>query len=202
MADASIQNFMYETMYGKWACLRSETDALWKTMGVDLARSVPFSVHSRQKDTQLTIDKLIGHTPTYKVVNSYETWAKVMTMINACSFVGRETAFGFWSTGLRWLPVAAYIAIMTLEWIPRVIQPLFEPFLFFPSLIIQQQLRRVLNPVVEADMEEYRKADDKKKLTKIKEDGKLPYTAWLMARYKEEEATKHQLMTNYMTTSK
>jgi hypothetical protein len=152
--------------------------------------------------SQLTIDKLIGHAQTYKAVKSYETWTKAMTMINACSFVGRETAFGFWSTGLRWLPMAAYIAIMTLEWIPRVIQPLFEPFLFLPSLIIQQQLRRVSNPVVEADMEEYRRADDKKKLTKIKENGKLPYTAWLMARYKEEEATNHRLVTDYITTGK
>jgi hypothetical protein len=54
MADASIQDFMYETMYAKWTCLGSETEALWKTMGVDLARSVPFSVHSRLKDTHPT----------------------------------------------------------------------------------------------------------------------------------------------------
>jgi hypothetical protein len=96
--------------------------------------------------------------------------------------------------------MAAYIAIMTLEWIPRVIQPLFEPFLFAPSLIIQQQLKRVLNPVIKADMEEYRKADDKKRLMKIQEDGKLPYTAWLMARYKKEEATVDRLVTDYITT--
>jgi hypothetical protein len=94
---ASLQEFVYETMYGKWTYLGTETDALWKTIGVDLAHSVPFSIQSRQKDTQMTIDKLIGHVPEYKAVNSYATTTEAVTKINSCSFVGREITFGFWS---------------------------------------------------------------------------------------------------------
>ena len=113
----------------------------------------------------------------------------------------RGPRHGLWVL-VNGVAVAAYIAIMTLEWIPRVIQPLFEPFLLLPSLIIQQQLRRVLNPVVEADMEEHRRVGDRRRLARIKGDGKLPYTAWLMARYKEEEATKHWLVTDHIKTGK
>lgn len=173
-------------------------------MGVDLARSVPYSVQSRQKDTRLSIDELIGHSPTYKAVPSYVTWTKAISLINSCSFVGRETAFGFWSTGLRWLPMAAYIAIMTLEWVPRVLHPLVEPMLFFPSLVIQWRLKKILGPVVQEEVDEYRRADDegKRQLTKVKGDGKLPYTAWLLARYRQEEATLDRLTTDFITTGK
>lgn len=201
-SQASVQDFLYDTMYGKWTYLGTETDALWKTIAVDLARSLPLSIRSRQRDTRLTMDKLIGYLPTYKAVNSYATSTEAVTTITACSFVGREMAFGFWSRGLRYLPIAACIAIMTLEWIPRVLKPLFEPILFFPSWIIQRKLQHTLTPLVEEDIAEYRRVDDKKRLAKVKEDGRLPYTAWLMARYKESEIRTKQLVTDYVITGK
>lgn len=174
---------------------------MWKTIAVDLARSVPQHIHSKQADTRMVMDQFIGYAPNYKPINSFETFIQIVARINACSLVGRETALGPWAKGVERLPLAVYVAVMTLGWIPRVLRPVFSPLVFLPFLIVQRNLRGILKPIIKRDIEEYRRAADKKAATKVREDGKLPFTAWLLARYKENEVSEHQLATDYLITS-
>lgn len=199
--EASAQDFFHTVTYGRWTYIGAETDALWKTIAVDLARSVPVKVPSKQKDARVAFDKYVGYCPEYRPVTIFDTMMKIVATTNACSFVGREVGMGEWPQVVQQLPMSVYFAVMTLSWFSRVLRPLFQPILLLPALWVQHKMRRLLDPVIRNDMEEYERAADRREILKPTEDGKLPFTQWLMARYKPGEATPYQLATDHMLTS-
>lgn len=187
--------------YGRWTHIGAESDALWKTIGVDLARSTPVKVPSKQKDARIAFEKYVSYCPDHKPITLFPTMMKIVATTNACSFVGREVGTGEWPEVVQQLPMSVYFAVMTLSWLPRMLKPIFRPLLLLPALKVQRDMRRILDPVIRSDMEEYERAADKKEVLKPKEDGKLPFTQWLMARYKPGEATPYQLATDQILTS-
>ncbi|KAK5996029.1 Cytochrome P450 monooxygenase phmB [Cladobotryum mycophilum] len=199
--EASAQDFFHTVTYGRWTNIGAETDALWKTIAVDLARSVPVKVPSKQKDARIAFDKFVGYCPEEKKVNIFGTMMKVVATTNACSFVGREVGTGEWAEAVQQLPISVFLAVMTLSWIPRVLRPLLQPIVLLPALYVQRKMRLILEPIIRSDIEEYEKAADRKSTLKTTEDGKLPFTQWLLARYKSGEATPYQLATDHILTS-
>ncbi|KAI9751189.1 MAG: hypothetical protein M4579_006168 [Chaenotheca gracillima] len=87
---ASTQEFFRIMLYGDYTNIGTETDALIKTIGVDLARGVPLKVHRRQQDCQKAFDTTIGHCPEWKPVTILMAMFNIIATMNACSFVGRE----------------------------------------------------------------------------------------------------------------
>nr|A0A7L8UVC5.1 RecName: Full=Cytochrome P450 monooxygenase ffsD; AltName: Full=Cytochalasans biosynthesis cluster protein ffsD [Aspergillus flavipes]QOG08943.1 FfsD [Aspergillus flavipes] len=199
--EASAQDFFHTVTYGQWTHIGAETDALWKTIAVDLARSVPVKVPSKQKDARIAFDKYVGYCPESKPVTIFDTMMKIVATTNACSFVGREVGTGEWPQVVQQLPMSVYFAVMTLSIVPRIFRPVLLPIVLIPALLVQRKMRKILAPGIRQDMEEYERAADRKELLKPTEDGKLPFTQWLMARYKPGEATAHQLATDHLLTS-
>ena len=199
--QASAQDFFYKVTYGQYTHIGTETDAMWKTIGVDLARSVPAKVPSKQQDARIAFEQFIGYSPDWKPVKTFDAFMNIVATTNACSFVGREVATGKWSKLVQQLPMTVYVAVLALSWLPRILRPIFTPLLFLPALKLQKEMRDIIKPVIAADIDEYERASDKKELLRAKEDGKLPYSAWLLSRYRPGEGTPYQLATDYLVTS-
>ena len=199
--QASAQDFFYKVTYGEYTHIGTETDAMWKTIGVDLARSVPAKVPAKQQDARIAFEKFVGYAPEWKAVNIFNAFMNIVATTNACSFVGREVGTAEWPQAVQRLPMAVYVAVLTLSWIPRVLRPIFKPLLFIPALRIQKGMRNILKPVIQKDMLDYESAPDKREILKVRDEAKLPFTAWLMSRYKPAEATEYQLATDYLVTA-
>lgn len=193
--EASVQDFFRTISYGY---IGTETDALCKTIAVDLARSIPLKIPSQQKDARIAFDKYVGYCLDYKPIVLFDAMMEIFGSVNASSFVGREIGTGEWPRVVQQLLMSVYFAVRTLSWIPRVLKPIVWPLVFLPALKVQRDMRRILSPVIRRDMEEYERAADRKEVLKPTDDGKLPFTQWLMARYKPSEATRYQLTTDHL----
>ncbi|KAI9693989.1 MAG: hypothetical protein M1822_003260 [Bathelium mastoideum] len=199
--EASAQEFFYQLIYGKWTHIGAETEALWKTIAVDLARSIPVKVPAKQKDARIAFDRFVGYCPEWKPVKLFDSFMNVVAMTNACSFVGREVGTGAWAKAVTRLPMAVFVAVMTLSWVPRLLRPALQPLLLLPALWVEWNMRRILKPVIQSDIENYERASDKKEVLRPQKEGKLPYTQWLISRYKPGEWTPYQLATDHLLTS-
>ncbi|EKG11533.1 Cytochrome P450 [Macrophomina phaseolina MS6] len=96
--------------------------------------------------------------------------------------------------------MAVAIASVLVSYIPLLLRPLAKPLLFLPTLWIRSSMKRMLRPIIEADMREYEQTADKKSLLGPKEKGKVQLTGWLMSRYKGQ-VTLEQLVKDYITVS-
>lgn len=162
---------------------------------------MPVKVPSKQKDARIAFDRYIGYCPEYEDVTLFDTMMKIVALTNACSFVGRDIAKGEWSRSVEKLPMLVFVAVMGLSWIPRILHPVLQPLFLLPALWLQWKMRRIITPVIRRDMEEFERASDRQALLKTTEDMPLPYTHWLMSRYKPGEINVHQLATDHLLTS-
>lgn len=126
---------------------------------------------------------------------------KIVALTNAASFVGRDVAGGRWHELVPQLPMTTYIAVVFLAWIPRLIRPFFEPLFLLPHLKVQREMRKIIEPIIKKDLEEYEAAKDKRELLKVREGERLPYHKWLISRYNPGEATPYQLATDQIITA-
>lgn len=55
--EASAQDFFYDATHGYYTKVGTETPALWKTIGVDLARAAAPIVATKQKDARIAFDR-------------------------------------------------------------------------------------------------------------------------------------------------
>ena len=189
-------------IYGKYTNIGTETDALIKTIGVDLARGVSIKVHARQRDTQEAFKSTVGHCTDWKAVPILAAMFNIIATTNACSIVGRELgSSNEWVKAVQNFPMAVMIAAFTLSRCPGFIRSILAPLLFLPSMYLQWRMKRMLAPVIEADMEAYHAAPDKREYLTAKKDGKVPFTGWLMSRYKPGDASIKQITIDYLITS-
>jgi gliotoxin biosynthesis cytochrome P450 monooxygenase len=184
---------------GKFTTAGAETPALMKTIAIDLTRGIPAKVHSRQEDCKQVIDDTIGYCVEWKEFEIFSVLLRIVAQMNACQLVGRELG-----TNPKWVklaeryPMAVMVGAFSMSIFPLWLQPLLAPILFAPTLKLKWDMKRMLAPVIKADMEEYWNCNDKKELLRSKPGGKVPFTAWLMSRYSQEQATVDQLMTDYV----
>lgn len=193
--EASVQDFFRTISHGY---VGTETDALCKTIAVELARSIPLKVPSQQKNARIAFDMYVGYCPDYKSFALFDILTKIAGSFNASSFVGREIGTSDWPTAVQRLLMAVYFAVKILSWIPRLFKPILRPLLFFPALKAERDLRHMVAPVIRRDMDEYERAANRKEVLTPTEDGKLPFTQWLMARYEPGQATLYQLTTDHL----
>ncbi|KAH8723145.1 cytochrome P450 [Phaeosphaeriaceae sp. PMI808] len=199
--EASAQDFFYDATHGYYTKVGTETPALWKTIGIDLARAAAPIVTTKQKDARIAFDRYIGYCPDWKSITLFDVMMKVVSLTNGASFVGREVSGGRWHELVSQLPMAVYFAVMFLSWTPRLIRPFLEPLFLLPHYKLQREMRHILEPIIRQDLDEWNKTEDKKELLKVKEGERLPYHNWLISRYGPGEATPRQLATDQLVTS-
>ncbi|PWY81895.1 cytochrome P450 oxidoreductase GliF [Aspergillus heteromorphus CBS 117.55] len=199
---ASAQDFFVKTYFGHYTTAGTETPALLKAISVDLARSMPLTVASRQEDAKAAADDVLGFCPEWKEVSLFPAVTRMIAMTNACSLVGRSLARSEGWIGLvSRFPFEVMAGTFAISVFPRFLQPVLAPLIFLPALVTKWRMKWSLRGVVQRDMQEYQSTSDKKMLLTLKEDGKVPFTAALMTRYKPSEATLSQLLHDYVTVS-
>lgn len=199
--EASAQSYFYDATFGDYTHVGAETPALWKTIVTDLARAGPPLVSTKQEDARTAFDRYVGDCPEGKAFNVFDTMMKIVSLTNGASFVGREMAGGKWHDLVAQLPMTVFVPIMLLPWIPRLLQPLAMPLLFLPNRKIQRDMRRLLEPNIKKDSDEWETAKKKKEALRVQEGERLPYHKWLMSRYNPGEATPRQLATDQILTA-
>ncbi|KAH8168088.1 hypothetical protein CIB48_g167 [Xylaria polymorpha] len=199
--EASAQDFFYDATHGYYTNIGLETPALWKTIGIDLARAGPPIVTTKQKDARIAFDRYVGYCPDWKPITLFFTMMKIVALTNAASFVGREVAGGEWHELVPQLSLTTFFAVMGLGWIPRLLRPIFVPLFLIPHIRVQRGMRKILEPIIKQDMNEWETAKDQSDLLKVKEGERLPYHKWLISRYGPGNATPYQLATDQIITA-
>jgi hypothetical protein len=199
---ASAQDFFMKTYFGQYTLAGSESPALLKTISVDLARSIPIKVVSRQEDARFAANVAIGECTGWEEIDLFSAVTKMIAMTNACSFVGRELGRSdHWVKLVSKFPFQVMVGTFMISAVPHFAQPLLAPLIYLPAIITKWRMRWALSPVVKQDMQVFRCTDNKKALLNVSEDGKVPFTAALMTRYRPEEATLSQILDDYITAS-
>ncbi|CAG8960280.1 hypothetical protein HYFRA_00012800 [Hymenoscyphus fraxineus] len=199
---ASAQDFFLKTYFGHFTTAGTETPAVLKAVSVDLARSIPMKVTSRQEDAKAAVDDVVGECPDWKEVRLFPAVTTVIAMTNACSFLGRELGRSKrWVDLVRKFPFQVMVGTFMISVVPRIFQWLLAPLIFLPAIVTKWRMKWAIKGVIKKDMQNFLSAKDKKSLLKLTEEGKVPFTAALMTRYKPEEATLSQLLQDYVTVS-
>ncbi|KAE8373287.1 cytochrome P450 oxidoreductase GliF [Aspergillus bertholletiae] len=200
---ASAQDFFMKTYFGEYTLAGSESPALLKAISVDLARSIPIKVVSRQEDARVAANVAIGEcSGSWKEIDLFPAVTQMIAMTNACSFMGRDLGRGdHWVKLVSKFPFQVMVGTFMISVVPHFVQPLLAPLIYLPAIITKWRMRWALAPVVKQDMHVFRSADNKKALLSVSEDGKVPFTAALMTRYRPEEATLSQILNDYITAS-
>jgi hypothetical protein len=159
------------------------------------------TILSRNVLILLLLLRYIGYCPDWKSMNVFDVMMKVVALTNGASFVGREAAGGKWHELVAQLPMTVYFAIMFLTWTPRLVRPFLEPLFLLPHYKVQRDMRRILEPIIKQDIDEWSQSKDKKEQLKVKEGQRLPYHKWLISRYGPGEATPRQLATDQIVTA-
>ncbi|KAK8038473.1 hypothetical protein PG993_006884 [Apiospora rasikravindrae] len=199
---ASAKGFFHFANYDDWSLIGTETPSLLKTIMADLTRSLPARVYHRQQDARSSFDAVVGYCPDWKEFNLLFTAFEVVAQINACSFVGRELGCNRkWVRAVMMSPLVIHVAVTLLNACPRLLRPLMAPILFLPTLKNQWDMKRLLEPMLKKDMKCFQEAPNQKELTRPRTEGDIPFTAFLLSRYKAAEATMKQLVTDYVLVS-
>lgn len=199
---ASAKGFFHAANYGDWSLIGTETPTLLKTIMADLTRSLPARVYNRQQDTRTAFDAVIGSCPDWKEFNLLMTAFEIVAQINACSFVGRELGCNrSWVRAVMMSPLVIHVAVTLLNACPALLRPLMQPLLFLPTLKNQWDMKRLLTPMLHKDIKNFSEAKDKKELIRPSAQGDIPFTAFLLSRYKTAEVTIKQLVTDYVLVS-
>ncbi|RMZ71754.1 cytochrome P450 oxidoreductase [Pyrenophora seminiperda CCB06] len=199
---ASAQDFFVKTYFGQYTTAGTETPTLLKAVSVDLARSIPAKVPSRQEDAKHAIAEAIGDCPEWKEVKLFPAVTNIIAQMNACSFIGREAGRSkHWVNLVSKYPFQVMIGTFMIAPVPRILQNLLAPLIFAPAIITKWRMKWAITPIIKKDMHEFLNTADKKDLLRLTEDGKVPFTASLMTRYKANEATLSQLLHDYITVA-
>ena len=199
---ASAKGFFHAANYGDWSLIGRETNALLKGIMADLTRSLPARVFSRQQDCRMAFDTVIGYCPEWKEFDLLLTTFELVAQINACSFVGRELGCNRkWVRAVMMSPIVIHVAVTMMNELPNMLRPLLAPLLFLPALKNQWDMKRLLTPYLKDDIKTFEGYADKKELLKPNPEGKIPFTAMLLARYKAAEASIKQLVEDYILVS-
>lgn len=179
----------------------AHTRPLRRTIAVDLSRAIPSLVRQRQHDCAAACDAVIGPCPDWTEVTLYGAMQDLVASTNASAFVGRALGTDrHWVRAVDRLPMAVAIATVLTGYTPLLLRPLVKPLVFAPAMWIRWGMARMLGPIIDEDMRECEGAADKKDLLGPRDKGKVPLTAWLMARYKGG-ATLERLIQDYITVS-
>ncbi|PYH42431.1 cytochrome P450 [Aspergillus saccharolyticus JOP 1030-1] len=199
---ASAQDFFVKTYFGQYTTAGTETPALLKAISIDLARSIPLTSVSRQEDAKAAAEEVLGYCPEWKEVKLFPAVTRMIAMTNACSLVGRPLARrAGWVKLVSRFPFEVMAGTFVISVFPRIMQPALAPLIFLPAIVTKWRMKWALRGVIKQDMHEFLAAADKKSVLKLKENGKVPFTASLMTRYTPEEATLSQLVQDYVTVS-
>ncbi|KAK7984740.1 hypothetical protein PG988_002362 [Apiospora saccharicola] len=199
---ASAKGFFHAANYGDWSLIGTETPSLLKTIMADLTRSLPARVYNRQQDTRASFEAVVGYCPDWKPFNLMMTAFEIVAQINACSFVGRELGCNRkWVRAVMMSPLVIHVAVTLLNACPRLLRPLMKPILFLPTLKNQWDMKRLLVPTLQKDLKDFQEAPNKRELIQPRPEGDIPFTAFLLSRYKAAEATIKQLVTDYVLVS-
>ncbi|KAK5635445.1 hypothetical protein RRF57_011157 [Xylaria bambusicola] len=199
---ASARSFFHTTNYGHWSHIGTETPELIKSVIADLTRSLPARVVARQEDCQNAFEDVLGRKRDWKEFPLLMTTFEIVTQINACSFVGRELGTSKrWIKSVMWFPIFIHVAVTLLDALPLVLRPLLAPIYFFPTIKNRWDMKRLLTPEIKKDIKDFYTADDKKEHLKPKPEGKIPFTGFLLQRYKSAEANIKQLISDYILIS-
>ncbi|GKT83710.1 cytochrome P450 oxidoreductase [Colletotrichum tofieldiae] len=199
---ASVMSFQHVCNSGNWSLVGGETHELVKTITAELTRSLPARVPNRQEDAKITFDTIIGHCSEEKGFNLLMTSLEIIAKINACTFVGRELGRNQrWVKAVIYSPLFVYMAVTLLNATPGILRPLLRPLYFLPVLKNYWDMKRLLKPKLDKDIETFKGASDKRKLLVPKPDEDLPFTQFLLSRYTEAAATIKQLVTDYIQVS-
>ena len=200
--QASTLAYFRDTFCEPWSGIPRQTVELIKTISVDLARAVPTLVRGRQKDCAAACQNVIGTPTEWKEITLFAGMQEIVASTNASAFVGRELGTKrAWTRSVERLPMAALIATVVLGYLPILLRPLLKPVLFAPAIWLRWNMASMLTPILQDEIREYEQTTDKKLLLDPKRKGKAPMTAWLLNRYKPDQATIKRLTDDYITTS-
>ncbi|KDN70031.1 putative cytochrome P450 oxidoreductase GliF [Colletotrichum sublineola] len=199
---ASVMSFQHVCNSGDWSLVGGETRELVKTITAELTRSLPARVANRQQDAKMTFDTVIGHCAEKKGFNLLMTSLEIIAKINACTFVGRELGSNKrWVKAVMYSPLFVYMAVTLLNATPGILRPLLRPLYFLPALKNYWDMKQMLKPKLDQDIETFKSTSDKRKLLVPKSDEDLPFTQFLLSRYTEAAATVKQLVIDYIQVS-
>ncbi|KAI0109877.1 cytochrome P450 oxidoreductase GliF [Daldinia grandis] len=199
---ASAKGFFHAANYGEWSLIGRETNALLKSIMADLTRSLPARVLTRQQDCRMAFDAIVGYCPEWKDFNLLLTTFELVAQINACSFVGRELGCNRkWVRAVMMSPIVIHVAVTMMNALPILLRPLLAPLLFLPTLKNHWDMKRLLTPYLKHDIKTFEGCKDKKSLLKPTPEGKIPFTAMLLSRYKDAGASIRQLVEDYILVS-
>lgn len=180
----------------------TESGTPLKAIMGDLTRSIPARVLNRQQDTRVAFESIIGYCPEWKGVDTLMSTFKIVAKINACSFVGHDLGTNEgWVKAVMMSPLVVYVAVTLMNACPPLLRPLLSPLAFLPTVKNQWDMKRLLTPMIQEDMKTFEEAKDKKELLRPKSEGKLPFTAMLLSRYKANEVSLRQLIQDYILIS-
>lgn len=199
---ASGQEFQLKTYFGKYTTPGTDTPAFLKAVSIDLARSIPIKVPSRQEDARDAAADVFGHCQDWTEFKLFPTTARMISMMNGSTFVGREVGRSDrWVNLVGKLPFQVMVGTFIISPMPRWIQKILAPIIYAPAIITKWRMKWAISGVIKEDMKKYNDAKDKKSLLRLTEDGKVPLTAALMSRYTKEEATLDRLLQDYIIAS-
>ncbi|GAP90880.1 putative cytochrome P450 oxidoreductase [Rosellinia necatrix] len=199
---ASAKAFFHAANYGDWTFIGTETQTLLKTIIADLTRSMPARVLNRQQDCRIAFESIIGYCPEWKEFNLLMSTFKIVAKVNACSFVGRELGTNEnWVKAVMMSPLVIHVAVTLMNACPPLLRPLLSPLAFLPTMKNQWDMKRLLTPMIKEDIKTFEATEDKKELLRPKYEGKIPFTAMLLSRYKGSQASIQQLVEDYILVS-
>jgi cytochrome P450 len=127
---------------------------------------------------------------------------KIVAEVNACSFVGRELGTNEgWVNAVMMSPLVIHVAVTLMNACPPLLRPLLSPLAFLPTKKNQWDMKRLLKPMIKEDIKTFEATQDKKELLRPKFEGKIPFTAMLLSRYKGGQASIQQLVEDYILVS-
>lgn len=199
---ASAQDFFLTTYFGQYTTPGTETPTLLKAVSVDLARSIPIKVPSRQEDAKYAIEEALGSCSEWNEVKLFPAVTTIIAQMNACSFFGRDVGRSkSWVSLVSKFPFEVMVSTFLISPVPRILQGIIAPIIYAPAIITKWRMKWAIAHVVKNDMKQFLATKDKKSILTLSETGKVPFTASLMTRYKPEEATLNQLLHDYITIS-
>ncbi|KAI6342352.1 heme binding [Pyricularia grisea] len=127
----------------------------------------------------------IGEPSEWREIKLFEAIQRIVISVNSSSFVGRDLGTNQnWLRAIYNLPLQLGIPTIILGYTPFLIRPFAKPFLFAPLNMTQRKIKRMMKPILQDNVREYKTSADKKNLLSPKEQGKMQLTGWLLSRYK------------------
>ncbi|KAL4795762.1 cytochrome P450 oxidoreductase GliF [Aspergillus venezuelensis] len=196
---ASLPAYLARKFFAPYTLIGRETTALLNSIKLDMARALPVTAPKRQQDAQAAVRERIGDCPDWKEVEIFPAVLDMVATTNAAFFMGEDPAMTKqWSELSIEHVTRALMGALVVGYLPRVLQSILAPFAFLPTVITKWRIHRALAPRLRKEMKQFHETAAKKGLLTVSKDGKVPFTAALMSRYKPHEATLGRLVKDYI----